>query len=424
MGTTTFVRPSATAAANANAAQPARPAPKPLRLRLDVWLLLVVVSLLVIGLLMVYSASWNYALLNGMQSYSIALNQAKWVVVGLLAAVALSYFNYHRIKFFLLPMMAFTFLAMFVVLWVSDNRFGATRTLFNGSIEPSELAKLAVIIYLSFWLFSKKDQLNNMWYGLIPMTFILGGTAGMILLQPDLSAAATVLLLGGLLFFLAGGEIKQIILTVAVALVLGYIIATISPTGHNRLGQYVSGLQDPQNASYQVQRSLEAVVKGGVFGVGLGNSTTKYTGLPVPWTDSIFAIITEETGLAGALVVLMLYVVFLWRGLSIAKRAPDLLGKLLASGITFWIVIEAVINMGAMVNLVPFAGNALPLISAGGSNLTMTLAAIGVLMNVARQGNEEQDTSEGRPFSAVVDLRRRDRRRRVPRNGRFNGSGE
>ena len=321
-------------------------------------------------------------------------------------------------------MMALTFLAMFVVLWVSDNRYGATRTLFNGSVEPSELAKLAVIIYLSFWLFSKKDQLNNLFFGLIPMTFILGVTAGMILLQPDLSAAATVLMLGGLLFFLAGGEMKQIILTVAVALVLGYIIATISTTGHTRLTQYINGLQDPQNASYQVQRSLEAVVKGGLFGVGLGNSTTKFTGLPVPWTDSIFAIITEETGLAGAFVVLMLYIVFLWRGLSIARRAPDLLGKLLASGITFWIIIEAVINMGAMVNLVPFAGNALPLISAGGSNLTMTMAAIGVLMNVARQANEKQSSTEGRPFSAVVDLRRRDRRRRVSRHGRITGSGE
>ena len=420
MGTTTFVRPSA----NINVVQPARTTTRPLRLRLDVWLLLVTVSLLVIGLLMVYSASWNYALRTDQPSYSIALNQAKWILVGLVAAIALSYFNYHHIKFFLLPMIAFTFLAMFVVLWVSDNRFGATRTLFNGSVEPSELAKLAVIIYLSFWLFSKKDKLNNLFYGLIPMTFILGVTAGMILLQPDLSAAATVLLLGGLLFFLAGGEMKQIILTVAVALVLGYVIATISSTGHNRLNQYVSGLQDPQNASYQVQRSLEAVVKGGVFGVGLGNSTTKFTGLPVPWTDSIFAIITEETGLAGAFVVLMLYLVFLGRGLSIARRAPELLGKLLASGITFWIIIEAVINMGAMVNLVPFAGNALPLISAGGSNLTMTMAAIGVLMNVARQANQEQSSTEGRPFSAVVDLRGRDRRRRVSRNGRFTGAKE
>ncbi|HMD90660.1 MAG TPA: FtsW/RodA/SpoVE family cell cycle protein [Anaerolineaceae bacterium] len=420
MGSTTFVRPSTAE----NVVQPVRTTTRPLRLRLDVWLLLSVVSLIVIGLLMVYSASWNYALRNGMQSYSIVLSQAKWVGVGLIAAIVLSYFNYHRLKIFLLPMMAFTFLAMFIVLWVSDNRYGATRTLMNGSIEPSELAKLAIIIYLSFWLFSKKDKLNNLFYGLIPLAFILGGTAGMILLQPDLSAAATVVMLGGLLFFLAGGEVKQIILTVAIALLLGYIIATISSTGHNRLTQYINGLQDPQNASYQVQRSLEAVVKGGVFGVGLGNSTTKYTGLPVPWTDSIFAIITEETGLVGAFVVLMLYIVLLWRGLSIARRAPDLLGKLLASGITFWITIEAVINMGAMVNLVPFAGNALPLISAGGSNLTMTLAAIGVLMNVARQANEEQSTTEGRPFSAVVDLRRRDRRRRVPRNGHITGSGE
>jgi Bacterial cell division membrane protein len=168
-------------------------------------------------------------------------------------------------------------------------------------------------------------------------------------------------------------------------------------------------------ASYHVQRSLESVVRGGLFGVGIGRGSTKFTGLPVAHTDSIFAVIAEETGLLGAAGVIILYMIILWRGLAIASRAPDLLGKLLAAGCTLWIVLEAPINMGVMVNLLPFAGNALPFISAGGSSLTMCLAAVGLIMNVSRVSNRETTSQKGRPFSAVVDLRRRDGRRSVSR---------
>ncbi|TLN01959.1 putative lipid II flippase FtsW, partial [bacterium] len=158
---------------------------------------------------------------------------------------------------------------------------------------------------------------------------------------------------------------------------------------------------------------LESVVRGGVFGVGIGRGATKFTGLPVAHTDSIFAVIAEETGLLGAAGVIILFMIVLWRGLTIAKRAPDLLGKLLASGCTLWIVLEATINMAVMVNLLPFAGNALPFISAGGSSLTMCLAAIGLIMSVARVSNRESTSQQGRPFSAVVDMRRRNGRRSV-----------
>jgi cell division protein FtsW len=141
---------------------------------------------------------------------------------------------------------------------------------------------------------------------------------------------------------------------------------------------------------------------------------TKLTGLPVPPTDSIFAVVGEETGLLGSGLLVTLYVALLWRGLLIARRAPDDLGALLAAGLTLWITLEAFVNMAVMVNLVPFAGNALPFMSAGGSNLVVTLAAIGILLNISRQ-SERTNEENGRLFSAVVDLRRRDGRRRVPR---------
>jgi cell division protein FtsW len=183
------------------------------------------------------------------------------------------------------------------------------------------------------------------------------------------------------------------------------------------VASFLAGLQDPTNASYHVQRSFEAVIKGGIFGVGLGQADTKLTGLPFAPTDSIFAVVAEELGLFGSLLLMSLYAVLVWRGLVIARRAPDMLGTLLASGITFWIGMEALINMTVMVGLMPFAGNALPFISAGGSNLVSTLSAVGIILNISRQSGEKlkKEEDDRRSFGAVIDLRRGNGRRSVPR---------
>jgi cell division protein FtsW len=249
------------------------------------------------------------------------------------------------------------------------------------------------------------------------MGAILGAMGGLVLLQPDISAAGTIFLMGVFLFFLAGGEWRQIIFVFAAALIAGFIVVKLSTTGNTRLTSYLEGLRDPIQASYHVRRSLEAVVKGGWFGVGIGQAETKFTGLPVAPTDSIFAVIAEETGLVGAGLIVILYGILLWRGLTIARRAPDQLGSLLAAGLTLWITLEAIINMAVIVGLMPFAGNALPFISAGGSNLTASLGAVGVLMSISRRSTE-RETKEGRPFSAVVNLRWRDWGRSVSRSRR------
>jgi cell division protein FtsW len=200
--------------------------------------------------------------------------------------------------------------------------------------------------------------------------------------------------------------------------VVGLLVVQVSTTGQTRVGAYVSGIKDPTQASYHVRRSFEAIVKGGWFGVGIGRANTKLTGLPVPPTDSIFAVIAEELGLFGAAGTVLLYVLFIWRGLRIAEKAPDLLGSLLASGLTFWIAMEAIINMLVMVGLLPFAGNALPFISSGGSNLVASLLAVGILMNVSRQVEPQAESEEWRNFGATVDLRGRNRRRGLSRFGR------
>lgn len=403
---------------------PTKPLVKKLSFResFDLPLAVTVITLLLFGLLMVYSASWQFARGQGNSEYFTVLKQMGFGLLGVLIIVFLTFFNYHRFRPFIVPMMAGTIVLLAaVVFFGKETDFGAKRALFGGSIQPSELAKLAVIVYLSFWLANKQDVLDKWSFGLFPMMMIVGFTAGLILLQPDVSAAATVIFLGVILYFIAGGKTKQLLMVLLVSCLVGFLVVKVYPNAQTRLVDYWNGLQNPENASDHVKWSLEAIINGGVFGVGIGRSTTKFIGLPVAPTDSIFAVIAEETGLVGALFVIALYLIFLWRGLTIASRAKDNLGKYLASGVTLWIVLEAVINMGVIVNLIPFAGNALPLISSGGSSLVTTLTGIGILMGVARTTKLEQTGPEGSKHGAVVDLRRGDRRGSVSRS--FGSSG-
>ena len=383
----------------------------------DVPLLLTVVALAVFGLIMLYSASFDFSFNEYGSSSYMFLRQLRWLGVGLLCAYLLSLLDYHQWRRIVVFAMLGTIGLLMAVLFINEIRLGASRTLFEGSYQPSELAKLVAVIYLSVWLYAKRNSLHDVTFGLIPLGVILGIVGGLIYLQPDLSAAGTVLILGGLLFFLAGADMKQIVFLLILAVFIGATIVQFSTTGQDRVSSFLAGLKDPTHASYHVQRSFEAVIKGGVFGVGLGQADTKLTGLPFAPTDSIFAVIAEELGLFGSAFLIVLYGTLIWRGLVIARRAPDMLGTLLASGVTFWIAVEAFINMAVMVGLMPFAGNALPFVSAGGSNLVATLCAIGIMLNISRQSGESSSIEDNgwRSFGAVIDLRWRNGRRSVSR---------
>jgi cell division protein FtsW len=404
--------------------QPARPITAPQRHKRtstgDLILIATVIALCIFGLLMLYSASTDFSYLNyGSQTFMFN-KQLIFLAGGILIAFAASRVDYHLYRRFALPLMVVAVLLLIAVLLTRDMRNGAIRTFFGGSVQPSELAKLVMILYLSVWLYSKQEYMHDIHLGLIPLGVILGGIAGLVYLEPDLSATITIFLLGGLLFFLAGGELRQIILFCLVALVAGWLVVQISSTGRARMASYLAGLKDPLKSSSHVLWSLEAVYRGKWFGVGIGNATTKLIGLPFSATDSIFAVIVEEMGLFGALALIGLYGILLWRGLVIASRAPDLLGSVMAAGLTFWIIIEALINMTMIIGLIPVAGNALPFVSAGGSNLISTLTAIGILLSISRQSGPKvpAESKERRSYSATVDLRRRDRRRSVSRPGR------
>jgi cell division protein FtsW len=386
-------------------------------LKIDVPLLVVSITLGIIGLLMVYSASWDYSFQLFGSSTQIFQRQVLWLALGVVVAAILVFFDYRIYRKLAVPFMILSIALLVLVLVLSDVRNNAVRTLFGGSIQPSELAKLVMIIYLAVWLFSKREQLSDVNFGLIPLAGILGVVGGLIFVQPDLSAVITLFAMGGIMFFLAGGDLKQIGFLLLLALLFGWVIVALNSTGSERVSSYLAGLRDPFDASYHVRRSLEAFVKGGWFGAGIGNSETKLTGLPVPPTDSIFAVIGEETGVFGATVMVVLYTVILWRGLGIARRAPDGLGTLLAAGLSIWLVMEAMVNMAVMVGLLPFAGNALPLISAGGSNLVVTCMAIGILLNISRLTVKTREEEE-KSFGEMVNLRRWDRRQRVSRSRR------
>ncbi len=390
--------------------------PRPLNFRVDLILVLAVIALTAIGLITLYSASLTASLQAGNASYFFR-RQVGWVALGIVVAVAASLFNYHFYKRYLLWMMAGTACLLIAVLVVGEARLGSVRSLLGGSVRPSELAKLAIIVYLAFWLASKQDVLNSFSFGLLPMIAIVGLMCGLVILQPDLSATITIFAMGVLLYFLAGGAIRQIVPIGIVSALVGWAVVMIYPVGRSRVLEYLAGLQNPVNAADQVVRSFEAIIRGGFFGVGIGRSVSRFLSLPLAHTDSIFAVIAEEMGLLGAIVLILLFVVLLWRGLRIAQKAPDMEGRLLAGGLAIWIFLEAAINMAVMVNVMPVAGNALPFISSGGSSITMTFLAVGILLNV-NMISEREESVQGRSYRAVVDMRGRNSRRGVSRSVR------
>lgn len=395
---------------------------KPLRLGVDIWLILAAFTLLIFGLLMVYSASTDYSLvvLEEAPSYMFR-RQLVFAIGGVVLATILTWLDYHVYKKLAIPIILVTVIGLASVLVVNEVINNAARTIFQGSGQPSEAAKLALVIYLAVWLYARREQLSSVSFGLLPLSIILGVLGGLILLQPDLSATATIFFIGGIMFFLAGGDIRQIVFFLVIGIIVGWLVFRFHPTGSQRLAEYLVSIKDLTQAPLHLSRSLEALVKGSWFGVGIGRADTKLTGLPVPPTDSIFAVIGEEVGIIGASMVVILNVILLWRGLKIAQFAPDGLGRLMAAGLSIWLALEAFINMAVIVGLVPFAGNALPFISYGGSNLLVSLAAIGILLNISRVSSRSQEKEE-RSLNAVIDLRRRDRRWGVSSSRRAKGA--
>jgi cell division protein FtsW len=390
--------------------------PSKIDLAIDIPFLSVVAALMIFGLLMLYSASWDVSWYEFNDVNSFFLRQLIWLTIGLGAAIFLYFMDYHRWdrNHFAILAILLTIALLLAVLIIGE---GSARSLFGGkSVQPSELAKLVIVIYLAVWLNSKGEKIKQVGFGLIPLAMILGLVGGLIAIQTDVSASVTIFVLGLLLFYMAGGSLVQILLLLLISSAMGAgIVALRKPEVYQRVIDFWIGIRDINTiGSEQIAKSFTAFIDGGWFGVGLGKGVAKLVLLPVPHTDSIFAVVGEELGFVGASMLVILYSLFLWRGMMISKRAEDGLGSLLAAGLTFWIVFEAYVNIAVIIGLLPVAGNPLPFVSQGGSNLVVTLSAVGIILCISRRSELKRRQEERRSLGAVVDLRGRDRRGSVP----------
>lgn len=379
---------------------------------IDALLLVTVAALLSFGLLMLYSAT----LYVNVKFWYL---QLRWVLVGLIALVIMAYVPYTLWQKLAVPIVMGIIALLVLVLFFGTQILGALRSfnIFGISVQPGVLARLATVIYIAAWLASKGEELHELRYGLVPFAVILGVLCGLVALQPDLSIAMLLAITGLLMFFFSGGDPIQLFLSLLMGGGVFGLLAWQFTHARERLLNYIVALKDPSQLSYHARRAVMALGDGGIWGVGIGQGRLKTGYLPVPHTDSIFAVIGEEMGLLGLLLVLALFALFAYRGYRIALETSDRFGSLLAFGVTTMIVLGALLNALVMTGLVPFTGTALPFFSYGGSEMLITLAGVGLLVGVSR----------GRPkgaWDAVLDRSWRDWRARLSRGlGRTSFAG-
>ncbi|KAB2337418.1 stage V sporulation protein E [Cytobacillus depressus] len=354
----------------------------------DLILLIVTLTLLAVGLTMVYSASAIWADYKFNDSFFFAKRQLLFAVVGIIAMIFIMNVDYWtwRSSAKIIVIICFVLLLLVLIPGIGNVRNGSRSWIGVGafSIQPSEFMKLAMIAFLAKFLSDRQKLITSFTKGLVPALGIVFLAFGLIMLQPDLGTGTVMVGTCLVMIFIAGGRISHFIglgllgLTGFVALVLS------APYRIKRITSFLDPWEDPLGSGFQIIQSLYAIGPGGLFGLGLGQSRQKFFYLPEPQTDFIFAILSEELGFIGGSFVILLFSLLLWRGIRIAIGAPDLFGSFLAVGIIAMIAIQVMINIGVVIGLMPVTGITLPFLSYGGSSLTLMLIAIGVLLNISR----------------------------------------
>jgi len=356
--------------------------------RPDYVLITIVTIFIVFGLIMLSSASVIKAYKLTDDAYYFFKHQALFgVLPGLIALLFLYNIRYQHLKKIALYLLIVgTFLLSILFLPGMAFRHAGSNSWLNlgfFTIQPSEFMKLILIIYLAGWFesFSKNKNAVTVSSVMIVISLI----AGLILLQPDIGALLVLMFIGLSIYFVANGKLKYIFIGGFIVLILLSTLIAIAPYRVNRLAVFWNPELDPQGSGYQINQALLAIGSGGTLGRGFGESRQKFQYLPEVIGDSIFAIIAEEFGFIISSAIVILFLIFLYRGLLIADKAPDIFGKLLAIGIISWIIFQAFLNIGGISNILPLTGITLPFISYGGSSLLISLAAIGILLNISRQ---------------------------------------
>ncbi len=376
----------------------------------DRWLPVIVGALTLLGLVVLYSASFVASTQETGNPATYLGKQLLWLLIGLAGGAIAMRLDYRFWRRYSVPGMVVIILFLIALLVLPgplvEEVNGAKRWFRLGPInaQPSQMAFLIFTVYIADWLSKRGQKLRHVTYGLVPFAIILGLLSGLIVLEPDMGTATVLVLVGAVVFLVAGAEWKHF---AAAGLLAGgtfLLLARIAPYRWARLVAFLNPSQD-----YHLSHNLMALGSGGLLGVGLGQGRQKFFWLPSAYTDSIFAVVGEEMGLLGCLLIAGLFLWLAYRGYTIAIHAPDRHGMLLAVGITTWISFQGLINMASTASLLPFSGMTLPFVSYGGSSLASCLTAVGILLNISCQGKKAD---------ARVDLWRRDWWSRLSRLGR------
>lgn len=356
----------------------------------DIPFLAAVFAIIIFGIIMLSSASSVVSYESfGNSNYLINHQLIFGILIGGVALLITYRIDYHVWKRFAFPMLIATVILLILVLvpGVGYGYGGARRWILLGTttFQPSELLKLTFLIYLATWLERRTSAIKDISTSLIPFLVILGSLVILIMLQPDFGTMSIIAIISLVVYYIAGAPTKHVIWIIVSGLSAFYLMILTSDYRAARFTVFLNPELDPQGIGYHINQALMAIGSGGIFGVGLGHSRQKYNFLPEVTGDSIFAVIAEEVGFILSVALILLYVYVLFRGLRIARGAPDTFGKLLAAGIISWFSIQALINIAAMVGVLPLTGIPLPFVSYGSSALVISLAAVGILANISRQ---------------------------------------
>jgi cell division protein FtsW len=352
-------------------------------------LLAVIAVLVVIGIVMVLSASSVLSVTSYGSAWYFFERQLVWTVIGVIAFAIVLRIDYRRWQALVRPLLAATGVLLVAVLvpGVGVSVGGSRRWLGIGAwrFQPSEIAKLALLVFAADLLTRRADSLHDTKRVLRPLLLVMCCVCGLVLIEPDLDSTVLLALIVGSVMIAGGITARHLALLGGTGIALSALLAVAAPYRRARVFTFLHPTADASNTGYQIVQSLIALGSGGVQGVGLGAGRAKWLFLPNAHTDFIFAVIGEELGLVGTLSVLGLFVAFAVLGLRIAQHAPDRFGMLLATGVTVWVVAQAAVNIGGVIGLLPVSGIPLPFVSFGGSSLVFTMVAAGILANVARQ---------------------------------------
>lgn len=347
-------------------------------------------ALIVFGLVMISSAGVAISQNRFGDGYYFFKHQLFYgVAPGLLIMFIVQKIDYHLWKKIALPffLLNLVFLILVFIPGMGLKLQGASRWIKLGpfSFQPTEMLKLSIILYLAAWLESKKEQSRDIFEGLIPFLAILGVVGFLIIKQPDMGTLGVIVIISMAIYFLSGAKLQHLMGMFSLGIVAFFALVKFESYRMDRLMVFLHPELDPRGVGYQINQALLAIGSGGLFGLGLGHSRQKFNYLPEPVGDSIFAVICEEIGLFGAMVLISLFIIFAMRGLKIAKHAPDTFGRLVAVGITSWIIFQALINIAAITGLIPLTGITLPFISYGGTSLVFSMVGVGILLNISKK---------------------------------------